>query len=380
MSAAVADVVAVRVPERSWRSELRAIQTIWRREMIRFFSDRMQMAMWLVQPLLFLFVLGSGLRSLSAASTHGVDFKTFVFPGVLCMGAMFTAMFNAGSLVWDRELGFLRELMVAPVSRSSIIVGKCLGGATIAASQGVIVLALAGLVGVPYDPLLLLGAVGIGNALEDVAGETLLQRLVSDDMLGRVLGVLFGGATAGIAIGSVATPGLISGLGVKGALVAVGAFLPSLVLLSWRGLARIDRSAVPPAAELSLLERVPMFAPLPIAAKEQLARDLVHVVAPKGRVVVREGDEGDRFYIVASGHLVATQNGRRLRELGPGDSFGEIALLRDVPRTATVTAADDVELYALERADFIDAATGHAAGRLAGEQVVRERLAEPAGV
>ena len=116
---------------------------------------------WLIQPLLFLFVLGSGLQSLSAASTDGVDLKTFIFPGVLCIAVLFTAMFSAASLVWDRELGFLREMMVAPVSRSSIVVGKCLGGATIAASQGVIVLALAGLVDVPYDPVLILGVFGL---------------------------------------------------------------------------------------------------------------------------------------------------------------------------------------------------------------------------
>ena len=158
MSAVMADVVGVRVPERTWRSEARAVKTVWRRDMIRFAGNRAQVTMWLVQPLLFLFVLGSGLQSLSAASTGGVDLKTFMFPGVLCVAVLFTAMVSAASLVWDRELGFLREMMVAPVSRTSIIVGKCLGGATIAASQGVIVLALAGLVDVPYDPLLLLGA------------------------------------------------------------------------------------------------------------------------------------------------------------------------------------------------------------------------------
>jgi ABC-2 type transport system permease protein len=157
----VADVVAVRVPQRSWRSELRAVRIVWRREMIRVLGPRGQMVMWLVQPLLFLFVLGSGLQTLSAASTHGVDLKTFIFPGVLCMGAMVTGMFSAASLVWDRELGFLRELMVAPVSRSATIIGKCLGGATAATSQGVIVLALAGLVGVPYDPTLILGVFGL---------------------------------------------------------------------------------------------------------------------------------------------------------------------------------------------------------------------------
>jgi ABC-2 type transport system permease protein len=161
MSAVAVDVIAARVPERSWRSEARAVKVIWHRELIRFLGDRAQIMMALVQPLLFLFVLGSGLESLSAATTGGVDLKTFIFPGVLGMAVLFTAIFRAASLVWDRELGFLREMMVAPVSRSSIIVGKCLGGATIAASQGILVLALAGLVDVPYDPVLIVGLLGL---------------------------------------------------------------------------------------------------------------------------------------------------------------------------------------------------------------------------
>jgi len=161
MTAAMADIVAVRVPERTWRSEAQAVTTVWRRDLIRFAGNRAQVMMWLIQPLLFLFVLGSGLQSLSAGSTDGVDLKTFMFPGVLCVAVLFTAMISAASLVWDRELGFLREMMIAPVSRTSIVIGKCLGGTTIAASQGVIVLALAGLVGVPYEPMLLLGAFGL---------------------------------------------------------------------------------------------------------------------------------------------------------------------------------------------------------------------------
>jgi ABC-2 type transport system permease protein len=110
----------------------------------------------LVQPLLFLFVLGTGLSRLAAAGTHGVDLRTFVYPGVLAMAVMFTAIFSAASIVWDREFGFLREMLVAPVRRSSIVLGKCLGGATVAAFQGVIVIAMAGLVDVPYAPVMLL--------------------------------------------------------------------------------------------------------------------------------------------------------------------------------------------------------------------------------
>jgi ABC-2 type transport system permease protein len=150
-------VIRVRVPPRTLRSELRAIKIVWRRELIRFASDRMRIVTSLVQPLLFLFVLGSGLQQLSRASTHGVDLKTFIYPGILCIAVMFTAMFSAASIVWDREFGFLREMMVAPVRRSSIVIGKCLGGATVAGAQGVIVICLAGLVDVPYDPLLILG-------------------------------------------------------------------------------------------------------------------------------------------------------------------------------------------------------------------------------
>jgi ABC-2 type transport system permease protein len=158
---AVAQVAGVRVPEQSWRSEARAVKIICGRDLIRFRGNPAQIMTWLIQPLLFLFAIGTGLDSLSAASTGGVDLRTFIFPGVLCIAVLFTAMFSAASFVWDRELGFLRELTVAPVSRSSIILGKTLGGALIATSQGVIVLALAGLVGVPYDLVLLLGAFGL---------------------------------------------------------------------------------------------------------------------------------------------------------------------------------------------------------------------------
>jgi ABC-2 type transport system permease protein len=155
------EIVRVRVPARTWRSELRAIKIVWRRELIRFINDRLWIVTALIQPLLFLFVLGSGLQQLSSASTGGVDLKTFIYPGILCLAVMFTAMFSAASIVWDREFGFLREMMVAPVRRSSIVIGKCLGGATVASFQGVILLCLAGTVDVPYDPTLILGVFGL---------------------------------------------------------------------------------------------------------------------------------------------------------------------------------------------------------------------------
>ena len=159
--AAPQEVVRVSVPQRSLASEMRAIRIVWRRELSRFRADRMRMVTALVQPLLFLFVLGSGLQGLASAGTHGVSLKTFIYPGILCISVMFTAMFSAASIVWDREFGFLREMMVAPVRRSSIVIGKVLGGATVASFQGVIIICLAGFVHVPYDPLLILGIFGL---------------------------------------------------------------------------------------------------------------------------------------------------------------------------------------------------------------------------
>ncbi|MDQ6745297.1 MAG: ABC transporter permease [Actinomycetota bacterium] len=155
------DVVRVTVPKHSLASELRAIRIVWRRDLIRFANDRIRIAASLIQPLLFLFVMGSGLQRLSSAGTHGVNLKTFIYPGIVCIAVMFTAMFSAASIVWDREFGFMREMLVAPVRRSSIVIGKCLGGATVASSQGVIMILLAGLVHVPYDPLLILGIFGL---------------------------------------------------------------------------------------------------------------------------------------------------------------------------------------------------------------------------
>jgi ABC-2 type transport system permease protein len=158
---ATAEVIRVRVPPRSFRSELRAMKIVWKRDLIRFVNDRVRIVTALIQPLLFLFVLGSGLQQLSSPSTHGIDLKTFIYPGILCMAVMFTALFSAASIVWDREFGFMREMLVAPVRRSSIVIGKCLGGATVASLQGVVLICLAGAVHVPYDPALILGIFGL---------------------------------------------------------------------------------------------------------------------------------------------------------------------------------------------------------------------------
>jgi ABC-2 type transport system permease protein len=149
-----APVAAVHVPASGLRHQVRAATVVWQREMIRFGRDRSRIVSSLIQPVLFLFVLGTGLSSL--LSTGDVDFRTFLFPGVLAMSVLFTAAFAGISMVWDREFGFLREMLVAPVGTTAILTGKCLGGATVATLQSLVILALAGLVDVPYDPVMML--------------------------------------------------------------------------------------------------------------------------------------------------------------------------------------------------------------------------------
>ncbi|WP_327091315.1 ABC transporter permease [Nonomuraea sp. NBC_01738] len=150
------EAIAVVIPARSAGHDLRAIKIVLHREMLRFLSDRTRMLSMLLQPVLWLFVMGTGLGSLVRGSIPGVDYRTFMYPGMISMTVIMTAMFSAGSIVWDREFGFLREMLVAPISRASIVVGKCLGGAIVATGQGIIILAMAGLVGVPYSPTLII--------------------------------------------------------------------------------------------------------------------------------------------------------------------------------------------------------------------------------
>jgi MFS family permease len=219
---------------------------------------------------------------------------------------------------------------------------------------------------------LLLAVVGAANSVEDVAVFTLLQRVIPDDVLTRVLGIVWGLAMGAIAVGSVAATGIVALVGSRAAFVVVGAILPLTTLIVWRQLVRIDREMLPPADELAIVEAVPMFAPLSIAAKEHMAARLVEVPVSAGEVVIRTGEPGDRFYMVADGALEVT-NGVHARARR-GDFFGELALLRDIPRTATVIATSRSRLYALERDDFLAAVTGHSGVRAAGEAVVEQRL------
>jgi MFS family permease len=222
--------------------------------------------------------------------------------------------------------------------------------------------------------LVVMGFIGIGNTLVDVSGTTLLQRLAANEVLARVFGVLETLFLVTVGVGAILAPDLIAGLGVRGAMVATGLALPVVVVLCWRALRAIDVGSTVPPERLDLLRSIAIFAPLPEATLEQLARALHAQHATSGEEVVRQGDAGERFFIVEAGSLAVLVDGERRAELGPGDVFGEIALLRDVPRTATVLARSDSDLLSLGRDDFVPALTGSSASLAAAHAIMRSRL------
>jgi MFS family permease len=229
--------------------------------------------------------------------------------------------------------------------------------------------------------LLLLGVVGVGNTLADVSGMTLLQRSAPDAVLSRVFGALESLLLLTVGLGAVVAPALVSALGARGALVVSGLVLPVLVVPSWPLLRRIDREAVVPTDRVERLRAVSFLAPLPEAVLEQLARAAVEEPASAGAEIVRQGDRGDRFYVVSSGSLQVSVDGAEMATLGPGDSFGEIALLREVPRTATVKARTDALLLTLDREAFVPAVSGYAPSLASAEAVIGLRLGpRPSGI
>jgi MFS family permease len=236
-------------------------------------------------------------------------------------------------------------------------------------------LPIALLAGSAYLPaaILLLAVVGVANSVEDVAIITLLQRTADEQLLTRVLAVLWGVAMGAVAIGSLTAPAIVDAVGVHAAFVVVGLILPLLTIATYRRLNAIDL-AVAPSKELELIGEVPMFSPLSLAAKESLAASLARVAVAPGQCVIRAGEIGDNFYVVAEGELEVDAGGTRTT-VGAGDYFGEIALLLDVPRTATVTALTQSVLYALPRNAFLSAVTSHAAAYASGQEIADSRLA-----
>ena len=209
-----------------------------------------------------------------------------------------------------------------------------------------------------------------------VASRTLLQRRADDVVLARVFGLEEALQMIGLAVGAAAAPVLVSAFDAAGALVAAGALLVIVALGAWPRLRRIDEVTVGPGPDFDLLRRVSIFSPLPQHVQEQLTWHLIPFRVPSGGVVIREGETGDRVYVVRDGTVEVTKGGVRVAELGPGDYFGEIALLRDVPRTATVTALEDVDLLALERDVFLAAVTGSVLSRRQADEEADRRLAD----
>jgi MFS family permease len=219
-------------------------------------------------------------------------------------------------------------------------------------------LALVGLVPRQDAALLLLAFVGVGNALIDVAGFTLLGRMAPDEVLARVFGVLESLVAVSIGIGAVVASWVVEESGPRAALVGIGVVCPILAVASWWRLRHLDRTVSVHDLDVGLLRRVPMLRPLPLPAIEQLARGLEPIGVPAGHVVFSQGDVGDRYYVIESGEVDVIGDGRLVTSLGPGEGFGEIALLRRTPRTATVVARTDVRLRALLSDRFLPVVLG----------------------
>jgi MFS family permease len=222
--------------------------------------------------------------------------------------------------------------------------------------------------------LFLLALIGTAAILVEVTSVTLLQRSTENEVMGRVFAVFESLTLAGVALGAVVAPALVSWLGPRGALIAAGASLPVLLVPLWPTLKRIDSEARIAEEPLELLRRIEIFAQLPEPVLERLASGATTVSVSPEQVVVSRGEVGTHFYVIASGRAVVELEDGSTRELEPGDFFGEIALLRDVPRTATVRALEQLQLYAVERDEFLVAVTGHAPTLEAAEGVVVTRL------
>jgi MFS family permease len=277
-------------------------------------------------------------------------------------------------------VGFLNAAIGAGGIAGAVLTVLLIGRARLAGPFGAGLLlwggalAAIGLLPLPLVALLLLALAGMGRVVMDVAGRTLLQRVSPDALLSRVFGVLEGIDNASLALGSILAPALLALAGTRGAFIAAGAALITFTALSWRRLLRTDAAGTVRPRELAALMSVPFFTSLPGPALERLAAALIPVAARPGRQIIIQEQLGDRFYIIASGTVQVSVDGAPVRTMGAGESFGEIALLRNIPRTASVNAVTAVELLALDRHHFVEAITGQPAAAEAAEVVIHAHL------
>ncbi|HEX6473741.1 MAG TPA: MFS transporter [Candidatus Limnocylindria bacterium] len=223
----------------------------------------------------------------------------------------------------------------------------------------------------------MLALAGVGRVVMDVTATTLLQRATDPRMLARLFGILEGVHMASLAVGSIVAPLLIALTGERGAFLLAATAMLLAAATAWPTMRRLDDAAVARPREVALLRSIPMFAPLGAPAIERLATAMVPVHAHSGSAVVRQGEPGDHFFIITDGRVAISVDGERIREEGPGEAFGEIALLRNVPRTATVEALESTQLISLDRTTFLEAVTGQPASTAAAEATVARHLGAP---
>lgn len=267
---------------------------------------------------------------------------------------------------------------ILAIAVTARLVGLARLGPALIGALGVWSAAFLGLAALPgaVGALVLLGVAGGARTTFDVAGRTLLQRVARPDLLARLFGLLEGAQMAALAIGSILAPALVALGGLPLAFGFLAALLPLFAVVFARSLFDIDRHATVPVVEAALLRSVPLFAPLPPPTLEALARALEPLAVAAGTDVIREGDSGDRYYVIADGEVSVTRGGTLVATRGRGEGVGEVALMYDVPRTATVTARTDCRLYALDAETFLVAVTGHVTSQRAAQDLVAARLAE----
>ena len=353
-SAAILALIRLRAPEPAreatrgnWKQEaLAGFQTIWRDWRLRLI-----VSLFAAQTLVY----GAFTVLIAVAAIRLLDLGS---PGI----GYLNAALGVGGLV-----GGVVAVTLVGIRRLAFTFGLALivWGAPIL---------LIGVWAKAVPAFVLIAIAGLGLTIVDVAGFTLLQRAVREEVLARVFGVLHSAFYFTGGIGAIVAPPLINWLGIRGALIATGAVLPVVTIPTFGLLARIDHTLRVPTAELAQLRAIPMFAPLSAPTLEALAFSMTRREVPAGETIFRQGDHGDRFYIVDSGEIEIEIDGRVANVLGPGEHFGEIALLRDIPRTATARARKETQLYALERDAFLGAVTGHSGSSEEAEDVVVARL------
>jgi MFS family permease len=283
--------------------------------------------------------------------------------------------------IGDSGVGFLGAVTGAGstvgAAAALLLVGRERLGLALGVSAAVFGLSIGavGLVSGVLPAVLLLASAGVGSGLTVVASQTMIQRLAGDDVMSRVFGVLQGLAMGATALGALAVPVLVGLVGERAAFVVAGVSLPLAFLALGRAVRAADRLDPDRAHELRLLRGVHMLGPLSAPVLERLAADGTRVIRPAGATIVRTGDAGDRFYLVIEGTLEVSVAGAGIRALGPGDGFGEIALIRDVPRTATIVSTSDVTLLGIDREPFLCALTGQPRSRFLAADLAAQRLA-----